>query len=149
VPRLIVGLAVVTIVVTATCKHPTGLMQLDTPYSLRTINGQLLPYAVNGTATGPMVTSGTFTFDANHRATRQERSRRPNGTTADSIVTNWSQPGSFYTQLGRVVIRYEGWPSPQGGPRFAVDTLFATTSGGYILREGGMTLVYCPGGTDC
>ena len=51
-------------------------------------------------------------------------------------------PGQFYTQLGRVVLEYRNWPTPQGGPTFSTDTLFATKSGGYVLHEEGLTLVY-------
>jgi hypothetical protein len=135
---------VVIVLMLAGCSHPTGLLlQMDTPYSLRTINGQLLPYAVNGTSSGPTVTEGTITFTADHQALRHER--RVTG----SAVTTWNQPATFYTQLGRLVITYQGWPTAQGGPMRASDTLTATKTGGYVLHEGGLTLLFCPGGSNC
>jgi hypothetical protein len=145
VPRF---LYVLPLLAFAACKQPTGLLKTDTPYTLRTINGQLLPYAVNGTANGPMVTDGSITFFQDHSATRHERRRRQT-TATDSAVTVWTQPGTFYTQLGRVVLKYQGWPTPQGGPPFAADTLFATKTGGYVLNQGGLKLLYCPGTTQC
>jgi len=146
VPRLLYGLPLLALVA---CRQPTGLLKTDTPYTLRTINGQLLPYAVNGTASGPTVTEGSITFFQDHSASRHERSRRHSSSSNDSVVTSWTQPGQFYTQLGRVVLEYRNWPTPQGGPTFSTDTLFATKSGGYVLHEEGLTLLYCPGSTGC
>ena len=147
-PRYAYGLALLALITFATCSHPTtGLLQTDAPYTLRTINGQLLPYAVNGNANGPTVTSGSITFFNDHSVQRTEQGRRPSGTTMTD--SKWTQPGTFYTQIGRVVVQYQGWPTPQGGPRSAVDTLMATKSGAYVLNEGGMTLIFCRADTNC
>lgn len=134
----------------STCNHPTGLLQIGEPYSLRTINGRALPYAVNGTADGPAVTQGSVTFLAGAQAQRWERMGRRGASSADSVVWEWMQPGSYYSQLGRVIVRYSSWqPGQQNGPRAAADTLEATASGGFILRQAGQVLQFCPGNEDC
>lgn len=131
-----------------TCNHPTGVLQLNQPYVLRSINGRALPYAVNGTPTGPAITRGSVTFLAAARAERAERRGQPNGG-ADSTITEWTQPGTYYGQLGRVIVRYDGWPPAQGGPPAAADTLEATASGGLMLRHAGLELKFCPGSGHC
>jgi hypothetical protein len=147
VPRYLYGLAVVIVLTVATCSHPTtGLLKTDDPYTLRTINGQLLPYAVNGTANGPQITAGSITFFGDHSAQRAQQGRRPNGT--GMADTRWTQPATFHTQIGRVVLTYQGWPTPQGGPNRAADTLVATKSGAYVLHDGGLTLLFCRA-SDC
>ncbi|MGH7605847.1 MAG: hypothetical protein ACREME_00780, partial [Gemmatimonadales bacterium] len=81
-----------------------------------------------------------------------ERRGRPSGAgggTADSIFTQWTQPGTYYSQLGRVIVRYDDWPPAQGGPPAAADTLEATAGGGFMLRQAGMVMRFCPGsGSD-
>ncbi|MGH7530955.1 MAG: hypothetical protein ACREMN_11280 [Gemmatimonadales bacterium] len=130
-----------------TCNHPTGAPQMGQPYTLRTINGRALPFAVNGTPTGPAITQGRITFLAESRVERFERRGRLNGT--DSVFTEWTQPGVFFNQLGRIILRYTGWPTHQGGPPAAVDTLEATASGGFTLRQMGLVFRFCPGESDC
>lgn len=134
----------------STCNHPTGLLQIGQPYTLRTINGRALPYLVNGTADGPAVTQGSVTFLAGAQAQRWERMGRRGATPADSVITEWMQPGTYYSQLGRVVVRYTNWQQGQPtGPRAAADTLEATASGGFTLRQQGLVFRFCPASTDC
>jgi hypothetical protein len=134
----------------STCNHPTGLLQIGEPYTLRTINGRALPYSMNGSVEGPAVTQGSFTFLAQAQAQRWERMGRRGATPGDSTIWEWMQPGSYYNQLGRVVVRYSNWiPGQTNGPRNAADTLEATASGGFILRQAGLEFRFCPGEQDC
>ena len=129
-----------------TCNQPTGAFRLDQPYSLRTINGRSLPFRVTGTPAGPAIVQGTVTFLPDSRVERFER-RTVDGS--DTVFTEWTQPGVFFNQVGRVIVRYTGWPTHQGGPPAASDTLIATASGGFTLRQMGLVLQFCPGETDC
>ena len=71
-------------------------------------------------------------------------------TAADSVVTEWTQPGTYYNQLGRVIVRYTNWqPGQSTGPSAPADTLEATASGGFTLRQAGLVFQFCPETTDC
>lgn len=133
----------------STCNHPTAL-QIGQPYTLRTINGRPLPYLVNGTADGPVLTKGSMTFLGGSQAERSERMRMRGATPADSVIMEWTQPGTFYNQVGRVVVRYTNWvPGQSNGPRAAADTFEATSTGGFTLRQAGLVLQFCPESSDC
>lgn len=131
----------------STCNHPTGMLEIGQPYTLRSVNGRGLPYSMNGTADGPSITQGSFTFMDGVQAQRSQRLGRRGATPADSIITQWMQPGSYYNQLGRVIVRYSSWVPGQSAN--SADTLEATASGGFTMRQAGLLYTFCPGNSDC
>jgi hypothetical protein len=123
------------------------MLEIGQPYTLRSVNGRGLPYSMNGTADGPSITQGSFTFMDGVQAQRWQRLGRRGATPADSIITQWMQPGSYYNQLGRVIVRYSNWVPGQSA--HSADTLEATASGGFTMRQAGLLYTFCPGNSDC
>jgi hypothetical protein len=118
------------------CSDPLGPLTDGTPYALRAVNGDSLPWSSTpgGTPTS-RIASGHVRIIDDARAERFERTELLDSTGTVVGAGEWGRTGSYKLGFGMLIITYDAWPfgTPPNRP---VDTFFVSGKG-LLLRETG------------
>ena len=126
------------------CSDALAPVTVGSPYLLRTVNGQPLPWSTppaDSQYIPTTITDGSVTFLSDSLAERHESFGRwvltPN---LDSIwlASEWTQVAFYKRGASTIVLTYPLFAPGAIGPSHASETLYVTRGGGLLLRETGL-----------
>lgn len=118
------------------CSDALGPLADGTPYALRAINGEPLPWSAPFDRPTTQIADGWVRILDDSRAERHERIEALDSLGAVVAVAEWTHAGRYRLAFGRLIITYEPWQLHTYGPRHPVDTFYASNKG-LRLRETG------------
>ena len=129
-------LAFVAALALLSCSDAFGPLTDGTPYALRAINGDTLPWSRGPGTPTSRIASGRVQIIDDARAERWERSELVDSAGTVVAVGEWGRAGSYTLRFGRLIIAYDAWPYGMSPPTRLVDTFFVSGKG-LLLRETG------------
>ena len=118
------------------CSDALGPLTDGTPYALRAINGEPLPWSRSFVTPTSRIANGYVKLIDDARAERHERTELIDSTGAVVGAGEWSRSGSYRLRFGMLIITYGEWPFGMSAPTRPVDT-FHVSGKGLLLRETG------------
>ena len=118
------------------CSDAFGPLTDGTPYALREINGEPLPWSRAFVMPTSRIAAGRVRIIDDARAERQERIELIDSTGTVVGAGEWSRSGSYRLWFGKLVITYDAWPFGMSPPTRPFDT-FVVSGKGLLLRETG------------
>jgi hypothetical protein len=128
--------ALVAVLALLSCSDPLGSLTDGQPYTLRSVNGESLPWALPPVSPTHRIAEGWVKIIGASRAERHERIEALDSLGTVQSVAEWTHAGSYRRGFGTFILTYEAWQFNQLGPRQPVDT-FAVSENGLRLRETG------------
>ena len=117
------------------CSDALGPLTDGTPYALRAINGDSLPWSRPVLRPTSRIASGYVKLIDDSRAERHERTELIDSSGAVVGAGEWGRSGSYRLAFGMLIITYGDWPFGTA-PTRPVDT-FHVSGKGLLLRETG------------